>query len=79
MGVRVRVKNFSKTTRPKDMLFFFKKDTLTIEDEKLFKAYKSVCSSVYIFINIYMFPLLESDFVVYNDTSISVCMQSLVF
>ena len=27
---------FSKTTRPRDMLFFLK-DTLSIEDEKLFK------------------------------------------
>ena len=46
MGVRVRVNNFfSKTTRPRDMLFFLK-DTLSIEDEKLFKACKSVCSSV---------------------------------
>ena len=45
-GVRVRVNNFfSKTTRPRDMLFFLK-DTLSIEDEKLFKACKSVCSSV---------------------------------
>ena len=44
--VRVRVNNFSsKTTRPRDVLFFFK-DTLSIEDEKLFKACKSVCSSV---------------------------------
>ena len=44
--VRVRVNNFfSKTTRPRDMLFFLK-DTLSIEDEKLFKACKSVCSSV---------------------------------
>ena len=43
---RVRVNNFSsKTTRPRDMLFFLK-DTLSIEDEKLFKAYKSVFSSV---------------------------------
>ena len=41
--VRVRVNNFSsKTTRPRDMLFFLK-DTLSIEDEKLFKACKSVC------------------------------------
>ena len=32
--VRVRVTNFfSKTTRPRDMLFFLK-DTLTIEDDK---------------------------------------------
>ena len=48
MGVRVRVRvnNFSsKTTRPRDVLFFLK-DTLSIEDEKLFKACKSVCSSV---------------------------------
>ena len=46
VGVRVRVNNFfSKTTRPRDMLFFLK-DTLAIEDEKLFKACKSVCSSV---------------------------------
>ena len=45
-GVGVRVNNFfSKTTRPRDMLFFLK-DTLSIEDEKLFKACKSVCSSV---------------------------------
>ena len=44
--VRVRVNNlFSKTTRPRDMLFFLK-DTLSIEDENLFKACKSVCSSV---------------------------------
>ena len=44
--VRVRLNNFSsKTTRPRDMLFFLK-DTLSIEDEKLFKACKSVCSSV---------------------------------
>ena len=36
--IRVRVNNFfSKTTRPRDMLFFLK-DTLSIEDEKLFKA-----------------------------------------
>ena len=46
VGVRVHVNNFfSKTTRPRDMLFFLK-DTLSIEDEKLFKACKSVCSSV---------------------------------
>ena len=44
-GVGVRVNNFSETTRPRDMLFFLK-DTLSIEDEKLFKACKSVCSSV---------------------------------
>ena len=42
VGIRVRVNNFfSKTTRPRDMLFFLK-DTLSIEDEKLFKACKSV-------------------------------------
>ena len=46
VGVRVRVNNFSsKTTRPRDVLFFLK-DALSIEDEKLFKACKSVCSSV---------------------------------
>ena len=46
VGVGVRVNNFSsKTTRPRDVLFFLK-DTLSIEDEKLFKACKSVCSSV---------------------------------
>ena len=42
VGVRVRVNKFSKTTRPRDMLFFLK-DTLSIEDEKLFKACKSAC------------------------------------
>ena len=42
VGVRVRVNNFfAKTTRPRDMLFSLK-DTLSIEDEKLFKASKSV-------------------------------------
>ena len=46
VGVRVRVNNFSsKTTRPRDVLFVLK-DTLSIEDEKLFKACKSVRSSV---------------------------------
>ena len=45
VGVRFRVNNFSKTTRPRDMLFFLK-DTLSIEDEKVFKVCKSVCSSV---------------------------------
>ena len=30
----VRMNNFSKTTRPRDMLFFFFKDTLSIEDDK---------------------------------------------
>ena len=43
--MRVRMNNFSKTARPRDMLFFLK-DTFCIEDEKLFKACKSVCSSV---------------------------------
>ena len=45
VGVRVsvRVNNFSsKTTRPRDMLFFLK-DILSIEDENLFKVCKSVC------------------------------------
>ena len=42
----VRVNNFSsKTTRPRDMLLILK-DTLSIEDEKLFKACRSVCLSV---------------------------------
>ena len=31
-----------QTTRPRDMLIFLK-DTLTIKDEKLFKACRSVC------------------------------------
>ena len=38
VGIRVRMNNFfSKTTRPRDMLFFLK-DTLSIEDEKLFQG-----------------------------------------
>ena len=42
----VRVNNFSsKTARPRDMLFFLK-DNLSIEDEKLFKACRSVRLSV---------------------------------
>ena len=48
VGVRLRVhvNNFSsKSTRPRDMLFFLN-DTLSIEDEKVFKALKSVCLSV---------------------------------
>ena len=46
VGVRVRVNNFSsKITRPRDMLFVLK-DTLSIENEKLYKACKSVFSSV---------------------------------
>ena len=46
VGLCIRVNNFSsKTTRPRDMLFFYK-DTLTIVDEKLFEARKSVCLSV---------------------------------
>ena len=44
-GIGIRVNNFSKTTRPRDMLMFLK-DSLSIEDEKMFKACKSVCSSV---------------------------------
>ena len=43
--VRVRVIDFSKTTRPRDMLLILK-DTLSIEDENLFKACRSVRSSV---------------------------------
>ena len=40
--VGVCMNNFStKTTRPRDMPFF-SKDTLSIEDEKLFKTCKSV-------------------------------------
>ena len=43
VGVRIRVNNFSsKTPRPRDMLFFLK-DTLSIGDEKVFKACKYVC------------------------------------
>ena len=46
VSVHVCVNNFSsKTTRPRDMLIVFK-DTLSIEDEKLFKACRSVCLSV---------------------------------
>ena len=37
--------NNSKSTRPRDMLLHLK-DTLSIEDDKLFKACISVCSSV---------------------------------
>ena len=44
--VRVRVNNFSsKTTRPRDVLFFLK-DTLSIEDEKIVQGmqiYLFVC------------------------------------
>ena len=44
--VHVRVSNFSsKTTTPRDMLFLLR-DTLTIEDDKLFKACRSVHLSV---------------------------------
>ena len=44
--VCIHMNNFSsKTARPSDMLFFFK-DTLSNEDEKLFKACKSVRFSV---------------------------------
>ena len=39
--------NFSsKSTRPTDMLLLLK-DTLSIEDDKLFKACRSVCLSVH--------------------------------
>ena len=42
--VGIHVNNFfSKSTRPRDMLFFLK-DTLCIEDEKVFKACRSVGS-----------------------------------
>ena len=42
----IRVNNFSsKTTRPRDMQSHLK-DTLSIKDEKLFKACRSVGSSV---------------------------------
>ena len=45
-GVYVCVSNFSsKTTMPRDMLFV-SKDTLSIEDGKMFKACRSVGSSV---------------------------------
>ena len=45
MGVRIHMNNFcSKTTKPRDMLFFFfQKNILSIEDEKLFKTCRSVC------------------------------------
>ena len=44
-GVRVRMNNFSsKSTRPIDTLFVLK-DTLSIEDETLFKACRSICLS----------------------------------
>ena len=36
------VNNFSKSTRPRDMMCVLK-DTLSPEDEKLLKAYKSLC------------------------------------
>ena len=42
VGVRVRVNNFfSKTTSARDMQFFLN-ESLPIEDEKLFKAFRSV-------------------------------------
>ena len=42
--VSVGVNNlFSKSTSPRDMLFFLK-DNLSIEDEKVFKVCRSVCS-----------------------------------
>ena len=44
--IRVRVDNLSfKSTRPRDMLLLIK-DALFIEDDKLFKACRCVCSSV---------------------------------
>ena len=44
--VGIHVNNFfSKSTSPRDMLFILK-GTLSIEDEKLFKACRSVCSFV---------------------------------
>ena len=46
VDVHVYVSDFSdKTTRPRDMLFFFK-DSLSICHEKVFKACRSVSSSV---------------------------------
>ena len=46
MCIRVRVNNFSsKTTMPRDMMFLLK-DTLSIENEKLFKVYRYVPLSV---------------------------------
>ena len=39
----VPMNNFSKNTRPRDLLLVLK-DTLTIENYKLFKACRSVCS-----------------------------------
>ena len=46
LGVGIRMIDFSsKTAKCRDM-FFFIKDYLSIEDEKLFKACRSVCSSV---------------------------------
>ena len=45
VGVHIHLNNFSsKTTRPRDMLLFLK-DALSIENEKLFKA----CRSVHLF------------------------------
>ena len=36
---------FSKTTGPRDMLFFLN-DSLSIDYDKLFKAFRSICPSV---------------------------------
>ena len=47
-SVRICVNNFSKCKRPRDMLtLLLLKDTLSIEDDKLFKACRSVCSFVH--------------------------------
>ena len=45
IGVHVHVNNSPKTTlkRSRNILFFFQKDTLSTEDEKVFKACRSVC------------------------------------
>ena len=42
--IHVCVNNFSKSTKLREIMFLLN-DTLSIEDEKLFKACKSVCSS----------------------------------
>ena len=42
-AVSVGVNNFSKRTRPRDILLLLK-DTLSIEDDKLSKACRSVCA-----------------------------------
>ena len=45
VGIRVCMNNFSKSTRARDILLLLK-DTLSVKDNKSFKACKSVCSSV---------------------------------